>query len=193
MSTIVVVKKGRRACIAADSLTSFGETRQSADYDAFSDKIQAFGDTYIGIVGSAAHSVVLESVMGRKDFDAQFDSRAHIFETFLRLHRTLKKHYYLNPKDDDEDPYESTHIDALVANSRGIFGVYSLREVYEYQRFWAIGSGADFALGAMFAAYDQYEKPQDIARIGIEAGAEFNSATALPMTLRRINLLARKD
>ena len=45
----------------------------------------------------------------------------------------------------------------LIANASGIFGVYSYREVFEFDRFWGIGSGRSFALGAMYAVYDKAE------------------------------------
>jgi len=63
MSTIVVVQKGHTACIAADSLTSFGDQTLGAQYDCHSDKIQKIHNSYFGIVGSAAHSLVVESAL----------------------------------------------------------------------------------------------------------------------------------
>ncbi|NIR61637.1 MAG: MFS transporter [Gammaproteobacteria bacterium] len=182
MSTIVAVRKRDRACIAADSLTTFGSTRQGAAFDTDWDKIQRFGDTYIGVVGSAAHHHVVRSLFRRELQDADFRGADALFETFRRAHAVLKEKYYLNPKDSDEDPYESSQIDALVVNAYGVFGVYSLREVYAYERFWAIGSGEDFALGAMQAVYDREDSAETIARIGIEVSAELNNATALPMS-----------
>jgi len=62
MSTVVVVKKAGQVCIAADSLTSFGDLKLNSVYDAAHDKITRFGENYLGIVGSAAHQLVLESV-----------------------------------------------------------------------------------------------------------------------------------
>lgn len=188
MSTIVVVRKHDQVCMAADSLTSFGDLKQPAHYDAHHDKLQRFGDTCVGIVGSSAHTLVIESVMRRKTFTPEFDSREAIFATAVELHRLLKEHYFLNAKDDDEDPYESSRIDALIANKHGIFALYALREVYEYARFWAIGAGAEYALGAMYAAYDGGDTAADIARIGVEASAEFDNSTALPMTLQTYTL-----
>lgn len=35
---------------------------------------------------------------------------------------------------------------ALIANTSGIYGVYSMREVFEFTQYWAIGSGHEFAL-----------------------------------------------
>ncbi|MDH3451804.1 MAG: MFS transporter [Gammaproteobacteria bacterium] len=190
MSTIVAVRKHDQVCIAADSLTSFGDLKQAAHYDPHHDKLQRFGDTCIGIVGSAAHTLVIESVMQRKTFTPEFESRAAIFSTAVELHRLLKEHYFLNAKDDDEDPYESSRIDALIANRHGIFALYALREVYEYSRFWAIGAGGEYALGAMFAAYDCCDTAVDVARLGVEASAEFDNSTALPMTLQSYTLEA---
>lgn len=187
MSTISVVVKDRQICIAADTLTCFGDMKLHAEMDVNNNKIQKFGDTCIGIVGSAAHTLVIESAFNRTDFEPDFSGRMAIFETFTRLHALLKECYFLNPKDDDEDPYESTRIDCVIANPNGIYSVYGLREVYEYQRFWSIGSGADYAMGAMCALYDSQMSARDIAKKSIEVGAQFNNATALPMTFKVIN------
>lgn len=188
MSTIVVVKKNGKACIAADTLTTFGDLRLASSFDAAHDKIQNYEDGYFGIVGSAAHALVMESVLKDKKIKIDFSDRMAIFETFRKLHPVLKDKYFLKTKEEDNDPYEATHIDALICNRKGIFGIYSLREVSEYTRFWAIGSGSEYALGAMYALYDRLDKVEDIARAGVEAGCEFNSASALPLTLYTVDL-----
>ncbi|MGV6816544.1 MAG: hypothetical protein ACWA44_04630 [Thiotrichales bacterium] len=181
MSTIVVVKKNRSIAIAADSLTTFGDTRQTAAMDAAYDKILRLQDGYMGIVGSAAHQLVMESALPGLE-GAGFASRMEIFESFRRLHGVLKDTYHLNPKDEEGDPYESSHIDALIANRHGIFGVYALREVFEYQQYWAIGSGSEFALGCMHALYQRLDDPADIAKAAVTSAAEFNASTALPLS-----------
>ena len=210
MSTIVVVKKAGKVCIAADSLTSFGDLKLDSSYDAAHDKIIHFEDSCIGIVGSAAHQLVMESVFAgkssaeseNKDSDKDSDddkaqekalkfdlsSRLSIFESFRALHPVLKDKYFLNAKDEDDDPYESTQIDALIANPHGIFGLHSLREVTEYNKFWAIGSGAEYALGAMFAVYEKSATAKEIAETGVAAGAEFNNASSMPLSSYVIDL-----
>lgn len=182
MSTIVVAKKAGKVCIAADSLTSFGDLRMGSEYDAAHDKIISYQDSYIGIVGSAAHSLVMESILNDKDTEVELSSRLGIFESFRKLHPVLKEKYFLNSKDEDDDPYESTQIDGLIANPSGIFGIHSLREVSEYTKFWAIGSGSEYALGAMFAIYNKCETAEEVAKAGVEAGAEFNNASSMPMS-----------
>jgi len=193
MSTVVVAKKGGKVCIAADSLTSFGDLRMGADYESGHDKILIHDDSYLGIVGSAAHQLVMESIFKQDEIKLDFSSRLAVFETFRSLHPILKDKYFLNAKDEDDDPYESTQIDALIACPHGIFGVHSLREVCEYTKFWAIGSGSEYALGAMYAVYDMLDSVEEIAKAGVMAGAEFNNASAMPMSSYTVDLVKLKS
>jgi ATP-dependent protease HslVU (ClpYQ) peptidase subunit len=187
MTTLVVVRKDHEVAIAADSLTTFGDTRLSAQFDRTPEKIIRHKDTFVGLCGSAAHQLVFESILaGSSEFN--FASKGSIFETFRKLHPILKDQHFLNPKEEEDDPYESTQITALIANASGIFGVYSMREVFEYTQFWAVGSGREFALGAMFSLYGRLRTASAIAKAGVEAGATFDKNSALPMTLYTVPL-----
>lgn len=188
MSTIVVAKKNGVACIAADTLTTFGDIRLDAERDLHHNKIQTFGQTYMGIVGSAAHTLVAERLFRDKSLKPDFSTRDTTFDTLLRVHPVLKEKFFMNPKDSDEDPYESSQMDAVFINSNGIFAMYSLREVYEYSQFWAVGSGATYALGAMHAVYGRARSAREIARAGAEAGADFDASSALPLTFKTVKL-----
>ena len=185
MTTLVAVRKNDEIAIAADSLTTFGDTRLSAEFDRTPDKIVHYNGTYIGLCGSAAHQVVFQNLLA-KHRDLDFSNKAAIFETFRKLHPILKEQHLLNPKEEEDDPYESTQISALVANEHGIFGVYSMREVFEYTRFWAVGSGREFALGAMHAQYPKLRTAEAVAKAGVDAGATFDRNSGLPMTLYKV-------
>ena len=76
----------------------------------------------------------------------------------------------------------------VIANAHGIFGVYSYREVFEFERFWAVGSGRRFALGAMFAVYDRAKTAREIASAGVAAGCEFDTSSAGPIRLQSVKL-----
>jgi ATP-dependent protease HslVU (ClpYQ) peptidase subunit len=190
MTTIVVVKKGGQAVIAGDTLTTFGATRLGSAHDAAPEKILKHNGTYFGIAGSAAHQMVLESILKNheKAKDFSFNGRHEIYESFRKIHPILKEEAYLNPKEEDDDPYESSQLTALVVNASGIFGVYSMREVFEFDRFWAIGSGRDFALGAMFAVYNSNKTARQIASLGVTAGVEYDTGTGLPMNIASVKL-----
>ena len=188
MTTITVVRKGGQVAIAADSLTTFGETRLAAGYQT-SRKIFRVGDSWIGLAGSAAHAPVLRRALallpaaGRR-----LDSRDAIFDTFVRLHPVLKDQFFLNTKEDDDDPYESSQFTMLVANPSGIYGVYSYREVFEFERFWAMGSGRSFALGAMHAGFAGASSARDLAALGVQAGCEFDKNSGGPVRLHTLTL-----
>ena len=188
MSTVVVVRKNNSACIAADSLTSFGDTKQAAEFVVNSDKIIQFADFYMGIVGSAAHPLVLKSLFTSHPDIIDFSDQLSIFNSLKQIHPILKEEYFLNSKDDDEDPYESSRVDSLIMTQKGIFGLYSLREVEEYTQYWAVGSGSEYALGAMHTVYDQLDSAEQIALAGIKAGTKFDNASDLPMTSFSVEL-----
>lgn len=188
MTTIVAVKKERKVVISADSQTSFGSIRLGYHDDAVWDKIFEVNGSYFAICGSAAHDLVLQSAL-KKTKNLNFSSRAAIFQSFIQLHPRLKRDFFLKPQEDDEDPYESSQMNVMIANRHGIFSVYSLREVYEYHRFWAIGSGSDFAMGAMHAVYAGTGDAITIAQIGIEAGCHFDSGSSLPISSYTLELV----
>jgi ATP-dependent HslUV protease, peptidase subunit HslV len=187
MTTLVVVKKAGHVVIAGDSLTTFGGVKLLPDYDKSHDKILHAHGTYFGIAGSAAHHLVMESIL-TKNTEMKLGSKMEIFETFRKLHPVLKEEHFLNPKEEEDDPYESSQLTSLIANKAGIFGVYSMREVFEFDRFWSIGSGREFALGAMFSQYDKLKTAEDVARAGILAGCEFDTSSCMPMSLYKVKL-----
>jgi len=130
---------------------------------------------------------VLENLLTRvKDLD--FHGKGAIYESFRKLHPMLKDEAFLNPKEEEDDPYESSQMTVMIANPSGIFAVYSMREVFEFDRFWAIGSGRDFALGAMYTTYAKAKSAAAIAEAGVMAGAEFDTGTAIPVTLHEVRV-----
>jgi ATP-dependent protease HslVU (ClpYQ) peptidase subunit len=191
MTTIVVVKKNDEIAIASDALVTFGETRLPHGYET-NEKIFKVGESYFGLAGSTAHFAVLAEALRSLGEECKLGSRQEIFATFQRLHPVLKERFFLNPKEEDGDPYESSQITALIANASGIYGVYSYREVFSFDRFWGIGSGRSFALGAMYAAYERTASARRIAEIGVRAGAEFDKSSALPARVFSIDLDAER-
>ncbi len=187
MTTIVIAKKDGQVAIGADTLTTFGDTRLADPYKRAHDKILHFHGSWIAVCGSSAHHLVLENIFGEMK-TLKLGSRSEIFETFRGIHPILKERCFLNPKEEDDDPYESSQITALIANHTGIYGVYSYREVFDYDRFWAAGSGRNFALGAMFASYTRAKSAADVARIGIAAGTEFDKSSGGPCEVHTIKL-----
>ena len=191
MTTVVVVRQGGTVAIAADSLVTFGDTRLPHGYEA-NEKLFKVGDSWVGMAGTVAHFPVLRRALNALPPDElKLHSRDDVFDTFLKLHPKLKENFFMNAKEEDADPYESMQFTAVIANPAGIFGVYSYREVFEFDRFWGIGTGRAFALGAMHAACDRTKTARELAEIGLRAGCEFDKNSAGPVRVHTIKLKAR--
>jgi ATP-dependent protease HslVU (ClpYQ) peptidase subunit len=188
MTTLTIARKGNQVAMAADSLVTFGDTRLSHGYED-NEKVFQVGDHLFGLSGTTAHFPVLRSALrSTKPEDLKLESREQVFETFLALHSRLKDHYFLNTKEEDADPYESSQFTVLIANHTGLYGVYSYREVFVFDRFWAIGSGRAFALGAMWQAFDKAKTAADVAETGVRAGCEFDKNSAGPARVHTLKL-----
>lgn len=188
MTTIVVVRKKNKACIAADTQVTWGGSKIKESYLKDMSKIIQVGDNFLGVTGSSTHRHVLEHYFSRSE-NFSFKTPKEIFETWREFHKALKTEYFMNTGDDKETPYENSHMHVLLANPHGIFGVYALRSVDTYKKFWSFGSGTEYALGALHACYDQYDNVEDIARIAVEAAAEFDNGTSAPVTVRSVALV----
>jgi len=160
--------------------------------DAAPEKILAVetpvGTAYIGSVGFTAHHLVLQDALERLP-EADLLSRRGIFDTFRRLHPILQDEYYLlTESGEDGDPYESSQLSLVVCAPTGLFGVYDMREVHEFSRFWAMGSGYAFALGAMHARFET-ASAAELATLGAEAGCTFDRSSAGPVQTFTVDLV----
>lgn len=184
MTTVVVVRKAGQIAIAADTLVTFGDTRLA---NRFEDNTKIFrvdtdiGPSYIGMAGTVAHFPVLRKALNTMPREIlQLGSKDEVFDTFTKLHPYLKDNFFLQTKEEDSDPYESSQFSVVIANTTGIYGLYSYREVFEFKEFWGIGSGRSFALGAMHASYAKAKSARDVAEAGMAAGCEFDRNSAGP-------------
>lgn len=183
MTTIVVVKKHGQVAIAADTLTKYGSyTNERAEYIVNHEKIFQVGDSYVGLSGSATADLATRDYFARKGKAVKLHSPLAIFRVWNELHQSLKNDYFLNPTKDQDDSFESSRSSTLIANAYGIFGIDSYRYAQEYTKFYACGSGSEFALGALFAAYNSELTALELATLAVKAAAEFDDATGEPIT-----------
>ena len=190
MSTITVVKKNNLVCMACESLTSMGMTKLSDEFQENQTKIFEWGESIIGLVGYVALKVIIKDIIFNEKETPNFSDEISIFKFFNKLHSKLKKKYFLNTKEGDDDPVESSQYEILIANKHGIFGIYSFREVHQFKKFWAFGSGSDYSLGAMDALYN-YENldAEQIAVAGVKAGIKFDNSSGGKILSKTIKLI----
>jgi ATP-dependent HslUV protease, peptidase subunit HslV len=196
MTTLVVVKKAGQVAIAADALVTFGDTSLSHRFEANSKIFKVdtpAGLSYVGMAGTVAHFPALRKAMQALPKDQlKLGSRDEVFDTFVKLHPVLKETFFLQTKEDDNDPYESSQFTVVIANASGIYGLYSYREIFEFKEFWGIGSGRSFALGAMHACWDKAKTAREVALAGMHAGCEFDKNSGGPIEVFTLKLKASK-
>ena len=192
MSTIVVAQKNGRVCIGADTMSSLGSLRQRAHHVANHSKITKVGDTYIGLTGTSASLVVMRSYFSNPERPRDFSSTDGIFETLRSAHQFLKGEYFMSAAPGAGEEYETTQFYGVAANPHGIFALYSYRSCQAFQRFWAAGSGRDFALGAMHVVYEGAKTVEEVVKAGLLAAAEFDGGTAGPYEMHSMELTGAK-
>jgi ATP-dependent protease HslVU (ClpYQ) peptidase subunit len=188
VSVITVVKKDGVVAMAADTLSSTSGRKLSATHNKQAGKIVRIGGSFVGSTGWSVHQQVLEHLFAKASDPPQFSSAEEIFDVFLKLHPRLKQEYFMNPKADEDDAYESSQMTLLIANPHGIFGLYSMRTVVEYERYWASGSGSDYALGAMHAVYESAVDARLIAEVGVRAAIEFDGWCGAPVESQAVRV-----
>lgn len=188
MTTIAVVRKNGFASIAADTLTTFGHTKESAEYIFNSEKIVKFNENFIGFSGSASAQTAVEHYLSKTKRKISLQNIQGIFQFGLDLHKEMKEKYFVKTEEESAS-FETFQTNMLIVNEKGIFGLTEYRYVQEFKKFYANGSGTEYALGAMFSIYDDKEKSaEDIAKTGVSAGTEFDDSSALPLTCHTIKL-----
>ncbi len=184
MSTIVVVKKNGSIIIGADSLTKYGDAKEPAEFIKDYSKIVSCDESKFAFVGHSSFGLVLESHLSSQEEKSSLNSKAEIFEFSRKLHPELKKNYYLVASDDDT--FECSDIDCLVANRSGIYGLYGMQNVQEYSKFYSFGSGSQYAMGVMHALYEQDFSAQQIATKALEAACCFDDASDSPFEVEEV-------
>jgi ATP-dependent protease HslVU (ClpYQ) peptidase subunit len=182
MSTVTIVRKSGQIAIAADTLAKWGGEKNAAKYVKNHNKIIKVGENYIAITGPAAGHHALSDYFARQRGDIKLRSISEIYRRWKDLHQVLKDEYHLETKEESESAFETNWMDILIANPYGIFAVGSHRDIQEFSMFYSYGSGNEYALGAMYLAYaDKRKSAEEIARLGVEAAAEFDDATGQPI------------
>ena len=188
MSVVCAVLKGKTAAICSDTLNHFGSLQASAKHLKNAGKLHTINNSIMGVVGWNAITTILEHLIENESELFKLNSRDEIFSSILKIHPLLKSSYFIETREEDDQPVESTQLDALLINPQGLFEIGSYKEVNEYNRFWAIGSGRQYALGAMETLYESAADARQIVEAGVRAACEFDEGCGLPLETRTLQL-----
>ncbi len=174
MTVAVAVKKNKDIVLAAETQFNYGSaTYSSANHKAH--KIIKMGNAYVACTGWSLYENIFEDYLSGKK-KVSLNSKKDIFKFFIKFWKDLKKNYsYVEDQaDDDESPF--AHLDAsfLIVNKKGIFHVSPNMSITQFEKYYAVGSGADYSLGALFTLYDQKQTAKNIAKQAVEAAIAYD-------------------
>ena len=188
MTIIAAAIKNGVVSIACDSQFNLGSLKIDSKYRKNNDKLLKVNDSIIGLTGWCATTQILEHLAETEPSLFKLNTRWEIFEMLLTLHEKLKDYYFIETSENSDQPVESNQLDGLIINQKGIFEFGSYREVHQYDRFWAVGSGKLLALGAMHALYETDACAMTIVEAGVKSAAEFDDGCSLPLKSMCIEL-----
>jgi len=182
MSIVCAAIKHDEIAIAADTQMSMGSMAVTAGDLKNCEKLFKVNDSVIGFVGWKAMATMLETIISEKEGLFVLDDRKKIYKSLMNLHKEMKENYFLETSEDHDQPVESLQLDALLINKSGIYEIGSYRDVNQYSRFWAVGSGSRYSLGAMEVLYDKGLNAEELVIAGVEAAAKFDKGCSLPVS-----------
>lgn len=191
MTIIAAVQKGPELAIASDSLTSNTKLHKAAEYKVNHHKLLTYGDNIIGLAGHCAVIQVFEDLLAQSE-PPNWTVRMDIFHWLLEHQAQLKEDYLIRPDAGKNNIIEPNWLSALLINPHGIFGLDQLRNVTEYSKFWAIGSGESFALGAMEVLYNQDMTATEIAEAAVLAATQFDPGCGAPVYVQTLKKAKKK-
>ena len=194
MSVIAAVRKGRRLVIAADSQDNFGDLRPPPDnHSAF--KLRDVNGAWLGCSGWAIYDDLFGHYLRKRTTKASLNTREEVFEFFLKFWRVIRADYpYVNEQSRSEDKTPFADLDAtfLIGSPGGIFLVSSNMSVSAFEKYYAIGSGGDYALGALHALHGDVQDPVSLAERAIAAAKAYDSGCGGLTTIREVTLRSGK-
>jgi ATP-dependent HslUV protease subunit HslV len=177
MSVIAAVRKGSHIAIAADTQDNFGDLRPpSENHEAA--KLRRVGGAVLGSSGWALYDDIFDHYLARGRRVILRDRRS-IFDFFVKFWKDLHKNYpFVNdqPGKESETPFANLDASFLVASPGGIFLVSSNMSVSEFRQYYAIGSGSDYAIGAVHALYEDVRDPAAIAEKAVRAAMAYDTS-----------------
>jgi ATP-dependent protease HslVU (ClpYQ) peptidase subunit len=193
MSVIAAVRKGNTIAVAADSQSNFGDLRPPPENHQVL-KLREVGGAILAASGWALYDDLLAHYLAKRKAKTpvSLTDRASIFEFFLGFWKAIRKDgCFVNDQSrtDDKSPFADLDATFLVVTPLGIFLVSSNMSVSEFREFYAIGSGCDFAIGALHALTheaDEKMTAEKLAEAAVNAAIAYDSCCGGKIVVRSI-------
>ncbi len=176
MSIVVAVTRNGRTVMASDSMGFYGYQRVATD-NSKAIKVRRVGPALLAMTGWSIYDNILDEFLDRDPAPPPLTSLREIFSFFTALWKELHDRFpFVNDQVENKDsPFGDLGSTFMVANSQGIFKVASDTNVAHFEKYYAIGSGSDYALGALHVTYEQEDDPARLAVRAVETAISFDT------------------
>jgi ATP-dependent HslUV protease subunit HslV len=171
MSIAVAVRTADSIVLATDSKRTFGGGAVPVE-NLRDVKIRRVGGAYVATTGWGVYTNILEDYL-RTGRQPRLTDSASIFAFFRNFWKVLHQRYaFVNDQCSETDsPFGDLDASFLIAAESGIFYVACDMSVTEFEQYYAVGSGAGYALGAMHALYGGKADAEAVARRAVTAAS----------------------
>jgi len=176
MTVAAAVLKNKSLVIGADTQFNFGDNRMP-DNNHEAGKILMISGSYVAGSGWGLYDNILaDLLLDKKNKNLKLTDEKSIFKFFNQFYFTIKEKYsYVNNQcNDDNSPFADLDSRFLIANRNGIFYVSPNMSVHKFERYFAIGAGCDYALGAIHVLYDSDFSAKEICQKAVSAAITMN-------------------
>jgi ATP-dependent HslUV protease, peptidase subunit HslV len=171
MSIAVAVRVADEIVLATDSKRTFG-SGAVPEANLRDLKLRKVGAAYIATTGWGIYTNILDDYLKAGRMPKLTDATS-IFAFFRTFWKALHDRYaFVNDQCSETDsPFGDLDAAFLVASPKGIFYVACDMSVTEFENYYAVGSGAAYALGALHAVYAPRVTAEAAARKAVAAAS----------------------
>ncbi|HEX2676073.1 MAG TPA: hypothetical protein VHM19_05520 [Polyangiales bacterium] len=192
MSIAVAVRVNDDIVLATDSKRTFGSGAVS-DSNLRDVKMRKVGNAYLAATGWGVYSNILDDYLRGARSPRLADSHS-IFGFFRQFWKVLHDRYaFVNDQCSEPDsPFGDLDAAFLITCPSGIYYVASDMSVTEFDQYYAVGSGAPYALGAVHALYSPRADAEALARKAVSAASELDLYCGGEVNLAKLRARKRK-
>jgi hypothetical protein len=194
MSVAIAVLKDRTLALATDSMIHFGGEKVPTDNLA-DPKMRPVGPAWLAATGWSLYSNILDDWLGGRKRMPSLATAPAVFRFFNDLWGQLHDRYsFVKDQPEDHDsPFGDLDSTFLVASPGGLFHVASDLSVTEFRRYFAIGSGAPLAMGAVHALWDSGLGAAEIAVRAAGAAVDHDLYCGAPVNVQTVRVKATRN
>lgn len=187
MSIVTALRRDGTITMAADTLALFGEGMVIPGSNASVSKMLRIGDAIVGGTGWAVYDDILDHFLAIAG-PPPLNTRREIYAFFLEFWKALRETYSLvnEQSASKETPFGDLDATFLIASEGGLFKVSSDLGVTEFKQHHAIGSGSEYALGAMHVLVDSEADDSDVVRGACEAAIAMDASCGGEVEVLRV-------